>query len=54
MFVKVRKIKCEICGKTFITESRVQKYCSPECYTISAERSKKAKKTHLKNFRKRK
>lgn len=28
--------KCKICGKEFETKSKAQKYCTAECYGISA------------------
>lgn len=52
LYYKPRKVICPICGKKFTTMSRVQKYCSVECYNQSQIDSRKAKKQYLKNKRK--
>lgn len=38
---KLKRRKCEICGKLFRPSNRVQKYCSPKCYYETATRCTK-------------
>lgn len=54
MQLGVRKIKCPVCGKTFTTTSRNQKYCSPECKKKSDLKARRAKKQYTKTLRKEK